>query len=125
MYLAKVALRILLVVVGAVVLVRVVDWSREIYRRETLPTDLKPALSSLTPEEVIRRCGTPDVQQISDLVFRELFYRRSGASIRFIRGGETGWMFSSITLVGNSGPQDDLRWKLSSMPCLNPINPAN
>jgi hypothetical protein len=46
---------------------------------------------------------------ISDLIFRELFYRRSGASIRFIRGGgETGWMFSSITLVGNSGLQDDL-----------------
>jgi hypothetical protein len=83
-------------------------------------------LSALTPEEVIRRCGKPDVQRISDLVFRELFYRRSGASIRFIRGiGETDWMFSSITLVGNSGPQADLHWKLSSMPCLNPANAAN
>lgn len=100
-------------------LVRVADWGRELYRRETLPADLKGRLSSLTPEQVIRRCGTPDEQRISDLLFRELYYRRSGASIRFIRGrGEAGWMFSSITLVGNSGPQDDLRWKLSSMPCL-------
>jgi hypothetical protein len=126
MSLAKVALQVLLVILAAVVLVRFVDWTGQLYRRETLPADLKPMLSDLSPEDVIRRCGTPDVQQINDLVFRELFYRRSGASVRFIRGtGKTGWMFSSITLVGNSGPQNDLHWQLSSMPCLNTANATN
>lgn len=118
---AKFVVRTLFVIFGAAVLLRVADYGREFYRRETLPRDLKPVLSALTPEAVIRRCGSPDRHGWGDLVFQDIFYRRTGVELRFIRTGtgETGWVFTSMRLIGNSGPQNDLRWTLGALPCLN------
>ena len=98
----------------------------ELYRRSTLAPDTKQALATLTPDEVIRRCGAPNVRRESDFLFGELFYERSGITIRFIRrvSGEGKWMFTSLRLkehtAGTDPMRKDPRWLLESLPCLSP-----
>jgi len=114
--LVKIAL-VVLGIVGVIVLFKGADYLVELRHRETLDADLKPVLGGLTPEEVIRRCGTPDLQTESDLLFRELSYRRSGVVVKFVRNGpkEVDWMFSSIN---DSVGRGDTRSALDSLPCL-------
>jgi hypothetical protein len=113
--------RILLALVAAAGLYVAGEYFGELRRRVTLPSDLKPMLSGLTPQEVIRRCGAPDGEQMSDYVLLELHYTRSRTSVRFIRSGagETGWIFSSMRILGAPNAPDDVRWRMDSLPCLS------
>jgi hypothetical protein len=112
--------RIVFVLVAVAGLYVACEYFGELYRRVTLPSDLKPVLSSLTPQEVIRRCGAPDGEVMSDYVLRELHYTSSRTSVRFIRGGagEMGWTFSSMRILGSPGAPDNVRSRLDSLPCL-------
>jgi hypothetical protein len=116
--------RIVLALIAAAGLYVGGEYFREVYRRVTLPSDLKPVLSSLTPQEVIRRCGAPDGEVMSDYVLRELHYTGSRTSVRFIRSGagETDWTFSSMRILGSPGAADNVRWRLNSLPCLGAGN---
>jgi hypothetical protein len=115
---AKMAFKIFLLIIGSVVMFKGVDFLAKLHDRETLDAELKPVLASLTPVEVIQRCGPPDIERISDLLFRDLTYQRSGVVLNFIRSGtaETDWIFSSI----DSSPpgRKNQRRLLDSLPCL-------
>jgi hypothetical protein len=65
----------LLAAVVAVVLPSAVDYGAELYRRVTLPAAARPWLAALQPEEVIERCGRPNLRRISDFVLQEIYYR--------------------------------------------------
>lgn len=96
----------------------------ELYRRETLASDLRPVLGELTPAQVVASCGTSDVTIVSDFVLRTEYYQRSGIEVRFVRSGagEGDWLFSSLKLRDSVADRDparkDPRWLLESMPCL-------
>jgi len=115
---AKIAFKTFLLIVGSVVMFKGAEYLVKLHDRGTLDADLKPVLASLTPVEVIQRCGPPDLETISDLLFRDLTYQRSGVVLKFIRSGteETDWMFSSI----DSSPpgRKNQRRMLDSLPCL-------
>jgi hypothetical protein len=119
---AKTASRTLAVIVAVVAVLGGGDYVKEVYYRATLTSNLKPLLGDLTVQSVIGRCGPPE-GQYRELFFREVSYRRSGTSIRFIRTGtaDASWAFTSFhEWFGPGKPRKDPRQVLESMPCLDP-----